>query len=154
MSAKTAGKKQKPLTPRQLKARKLILQGLPARIALREAKYSPKTADKDSKAVLEKLGIKELMEKQGLTDELTINTIKDAHTANKVISAVITGKEAKDAGGLTTDFVDVPDWSNRLKASELASKLKGHLMSDRIAVEVEHKGVVEVLHIPVKGQGW
>lgn len=133
--------KKRPLTIRQRKARKLILKGLPARVALRQAGYSPKNADKNSAEVLEKLGIQELMEKQGLTDELTINTIKDAHTANKTISAVVTGKEAKDAGGLTTDFVDVPDWSNRLKASELSMKLKGRL---REKADVEITGDIKI----------
>ncbi len=78
---------------------------------------------------------------------LKINTIKYDHAANKVISAVVTGKEDKDAGGLTTDFVDVPDWSNRLKASELSMKLKGRL---REKVDVEHGGAVEITFKVVK----
>ena len=145
----TLPKKQKKraLTIRQRKARRLILQGKPARVALREAGYSPKNADANANEVLEKLGIQELMEKQGLTDALTINTIKDAHLANKVISAVITGKEAKEAGGLTTDFIDAPDWSNRLKASELSMKLKGRL---REKVDLEHSGTVEITFRVVK----
>ena len=83
-----------------------------------------------------KLSIVDIMEKRGLTDEKIAETLKDAMEANKPISAV----SGRDAGEASMDFIDVPDGQARLKATELASKIKGHLKD-----KVEHSGQVGVI---------
>jgi len=101
--------------------------------ALKKAGYSETTARFHQQKTLQRLGIPELCEREGLTDKKIINTIKGGLDANKVISAV----GGKDANGGTVDFVDVPDWGNRLKASELAAKLKRILSDGRQEIEVK-----------------
>ena len=125
--------KQK-LSIRQQKAKREILKGTPARKALRIAGYSPKTADKDSKAVLAKLGIAELMEKRGLTDDRLLDVLADGLKANKVISANIINKSGDgmaDAHSTTKDFIDVEDHHTRHKYLETGLKLKGHLRDNK-----------------------
>lgn len=76
---------------------------------------------------LQKLTISQILDNAGLTDEKIGKTLNEAIEANKPIGAI----NSKDADSSTMDFIDVPDWQARLKATELASKIKGHL-KDRI----------------------
>jgi len=69
-----------------------------------------------------KTSMKDLMEIRGLSVYQLIDTVKDAMTANRVISAINTDKKA--TGG-TTDFIEVPDHTVRLKAVDIASKWLG-----------------------------
>ena len=82
---------------------------------------------------LAKLSIVDILDKAGVTDEKIAQTVLDGMEANKPISAVA-GKDASEA---SVDFIDVPDWTNRLKATELASKMKGHMKE-----KVEHSGSI------------
>lgn len=135
--AQTSPKKKRPLTIRQKKLVKELLKGKPARVAMRAAGYSPQSADGCAKQTIEKLGIAELCDRIGLTDEKIAATVLSAMDANKVISAtVIRGKPDSiadeqdgmaDANSMSKDFIDVPDWQARLKASEISLKVKGHL---------------------------
>lgn len=83
--------------------------------------------------ILRKLNISEVLDKAGVTDEKIAQTIFDGMEASKPISVV----GGKDAGEASMDFIDVPDTPSRLKAAELASKLKGHLKD-----KVEHGGSI------------
>jgi hypothetical protein len=58
-----------------------------------------------------------------IPESLVAQTHKEAFTANRTIS-VVSGKQAT---GSTTDFVDVPDWQTRMKATELGYKVRGKL---------------------------
>jgi len=121
------------LTERQRKARTLLLKGnCSVTKALKQAGYTETPARFHQKKTLQRLGIVELCEREGLTDRKIIHTIKGGLDANKVISAV----GGKDANGGTVDFVDVPDWGKRLKASELAAKLKRILSDGRQEIDV------------------
>lgn len=71
---------------------------------------------------LTKLDFPTILDNAGITDDFIAKTLRRGMKAKKTIS--ISGKEA-DAG--TNDFIDIPDWANRLKATELATKAKGHL---------------------------
>lgn len=79
-----------------------------------------------------KLSIEDELDKAGLTDGKIANTLNEATEAQKIVSSYNTNKES-NAG--TDDFIEIPDWQARLKAIELASKIKGHL-KDRL----EHNG--------------
>lgn len=68
---------------------------------------------------LRKLTIVEIMEKNGLTDEKITQTLND-------------GMEAQNNLGK-------PEWTARLKATELASKIKGHLKD-----KLDHSGKVDI----------
>lgn len=72
---------------------------------------------------LRKLTIVEIMEQNGLTDEKITKTLNDGMDATEID---ITGKE-------------VPVWTARLKATELASKIKGHLKD-----KLDHGGKVDI----------
>lgn len=87
---------------------------------------------------LGKLTITDILDKYGVTDEKIATTVKEGMEASKPISAV----GGKDASEASMDFIDVPDWANRLKATELASKMKGHLKD-----KIEHSGEVKVTPI-------
>ncbi len=88
-----------------------------------------------------KLSIVDIMEKRGLTDEKISDTLVEAMDANKTVRSSDPGVESSAE---SNDFIDIPDWQARLKATELASKIKGHLKD-----KVEHSGQVGV--IPILG---
>ena len=73
---------------------------------------------------LTKLDIVSIMEKRGLTDEKITDTLYEGMEANKTVRSADPNIES-DAE--SNDFIDIPDWQARLKATELASKIKGHL---------------------------
>jgi hypothetical protein len=73
---------------------------------------------------LAKLNYTEFLEEGGITDELLRKKIEEGMDANRVISAVNTGKQAT---GATADFIDVPDFAIRHKYLETALKLKKRL---------------------------
>lgn len=68
---------------------------------------------------LTKLDITEIMEKKGLTDE-------------KIVDTLLEGMEAENNLGK-------PEWTARLKATELSSKIKGHLKD-----KIDHGGKVDI----------
>lgn len=71
---------------------------------------------------LAKLDITEIMEEKGLTDEKIVDTLLD-------------GMEAENNLGK-------PEWTARLKATELSSKIKGHLKEKMV-----HEGEVKITEI-------
>lgn len=89
---------------------------------------------------LKKLDFPAILDRAGITDDFIAKTMKEGMEAIKPISAV----NGKDAGEASMDFIDVPDWQARLKATELATKAKGHLKD-----KIEHSG--EVKMVPILG---
>lgn len=87
---------------------------------------------------LAKLDFPSILDRAGITDDFIAKTMKEGMEASKPISAV----SGKDAGEASMDFIDVPDWQARLKATELATKAKGHLKD-----KIEHSGEVKVTPI-------
>lgn len=74
---------------------------------------------------------------QYLPDKDILQTIKEGLTADKVISAmVVSGSGMKDAHSMTKDFVDVPDWSNRLKAADISLRVKDLYPKEKIEVDI------------------
>lgn len=74
---------------------------------------------------LRKLNYEEFMEEAGITDKKLQDSIMEGLDANRVISAMNTGKQAS---GATADFIDVPDFAVRHKYLETALKLKKRLV--------------------------
>ena len=95
--------------------------GKPLGQIMREEGYSDNTAD-NPKNVTESKSWEILLDKY-IPESLVLETHKEAFDANRTIS-VVSGKQA--SGG-TTDFVDVPDWQTRMKATELGYKVRGKL---------------------------
>jgi len=90
--------------------------------AMREMKYTEATIN-NPKNVTETKSWEQLLDEY-LPEDLITKTHKEAFEANRTIS-VVSGKQA--SGG-TTDFVDVPDWQTRMKATELGYKVRGKLI--------------------------
>jgi len=82
-----------------------------------------KASAKNPKNVTESKSWEMLMDEY-IPESLIAETHKEAFKANRTIS-VVSGKQA--TGG-TTDFVDVPDWQTRMKATELGYKIRGKLV--------------------------
>lgn len=118
--------------PKTLKEKRFLKKYLEIGNATEAASQVYDVVDRNSakalaSQVLAKLTITDVLDKIGVTDEKIAQTVMDGMEANKPISAV-SGKDASEA---SVDFIDVPDWTARLKATELASKMKGHL-KDRV----------------------
>jgi len=73
-------------------------------------------------------------ERLGATDRQLVSNLIDGTKANKVVSARITDK---DANVDTDDFIDVPDWTNRLKANEILLKIKNRFPKENnVAIQI------------------
>lgn len=98
--------------------------------AMREVGYSEASVSKPSEVTNSK-GWQELMDKY-LPDDKVLATHEAGLEATKVVSAVIVGKDANDK---TNDFIDVPDYPTRLKAVELAYKVKKKIGNESVGAE-------------------
>lgn len=113
------------LVTRRQKYRFYRLNGYNMRAAALNAGYSKATADRARQAGLEKTEtVAQWLERIGVTQKSLAEYLRAGLDANKVISAVVTGKDADEK---TNDFIDVPDWQSRHKYLETALKLKGAL---------------------------
>lgn len=90
---------------------------------------------------LSKLDYSSFMEEAGITDVLIQQKIMEGLDANRVISAMNTGKQAT---GATADFIDVPDYAIRHKYLETVLKLKKRL-------GVENQTNIQVNVTPILG---
>jgi len=110
--------------------------GKPLGQIMREEGYSDNTAD-NPKNVTESKSWGVLLDKY-IPESLVLETHKEAFEANRTISVV----NGRQASGGTTDFVDVPDWQTRMKATELGYKVRGKL-TDKAEVKLTGlKGLV------------
>ena len=79
-----------------------------------------------------KLDFVTILDNAGVTDDFIAKTIRKGMKAKRTVSS---NNPSKDADNNTNDFIDVPDWTSRLKATELATKAKGHL-KDKINMDL------------------
>lgn len=97
---------------------------------------------------LQKLDFADLMEEGGITDTKLNKVLDEGLEANRVISAMNTGKQAT---GATADFIDVPDHAVRHKYLETALKLKKRL-KDRVDLTTNDKElptpIVQIKNVP------
>ena len=104
--------------------------------AMLDVGYDPTTAKNPSNLTNSKAW-PELMEKY-LPDDKVLLVHQEGLEANKVISAKIVGK---DADGNTDDFIEVPDHPTRLKAVELAYKVKNKFGA---AIQILNQGEMDI----------
>lgn len=121
----------------KLAAKKVVENGGNVSRAMIEAGYSPATA-KSPQKLTESKGWEELMEKY-LPDDKVLQAHQAGLEATKVVSAIIVGK---DANSKTTDFIDVPDHPTRMKAVELAYKVKKKIGNDGTGVAVQVNTII------------
>lgn len=105
--------------------------------AMREAGYAEATA-KNPKNLTESKSWEQMMDEYFPDDKLN-KVLQEGLEANRVISAVVTGKEAD---GRSTDFIDVPDHAVRHKFLDTALKLKKKFPAEKH--EVENTGEITV----------
>jgi hypothetical protein len=84
------------------------------------------------------------MHAAGISEASLAEKIKEGLNATRVIVA--------SENGIITDEKYYKDYAVQHKYLDTAHKLRADYPSERL--EVEHTGQVEVLHIPIKGQGW
>lgn len=127
----------KPAKKLTLKQRKLIkarAEGKTLQQAGEIAGFSPKSAEVQACMEMKKPEVSEAWERllnRICPDDLLANTYLDCIQATKVISANViapNGEGMADAHSMTKDFIDVPDFPTRLKASDSVAKLKGYLI--------------------------
>ena len=109
------------MTLKQKAVAKQIVEnhGMPISKAMINAGYDLDTA-KNPKNLTESKGWAELMDKY-LPDDLVLNTHKAGFTAMKQLSV----RGGKDANAESDDFIEVEDHPTRLKAVEMAYRVKG-----------------------------
>lgn len=112
-------------TAKQAKALELIRQGEKPTVAMRQAGYTPKTAEAPSQNLLRSAGAQTILEqyraeyvKQGIIPEYYITRVKDLIEANKIHSSH------------TEPDREVPDWNARAKGLEIFRKDIGLDQSD------------------------
>lgn len=102
--------------------------GKPISKAMLDAGYDP-TSAKNPSNLTDSKGWAELMEKY-LPDELVLDTHKGGLTAMKQLSV----RGGKDANAESDDFIEVEDHPTRLKAVELAYKVKGKFIENKVQI--------------------
>lgn len=106
--------------------------GKPLGEAMLEAGYSKSTSETPQN-LTQTNGWQELMEKH-MPDSKLQQVIEEGLEANRIISAVNTGKQAS---GATADFVEVPDHAVRHKFVETALKLKDKFPETKSKIQIE-----------------
>ena len=81
------------------------------------------------------------MEKDGISDAYLAQKLRELIEGTKVISANVfapgSTTDLADAGGMTRDFVEVPDNVALGKGLEIACKIKGHFAPDKHDVNLK-----------------
>jgi len=129
-------------TRQQLYKKNRIL-GMNCYNAARAAGYSESTAKSRTKELEARVCIVDALERKGLTDNVLIDKLTELLNATKVVGYLHNYKKSEKVGiekcspdeVISNEFVDVPDWTARGKALELALKLK-----DLLREKVEHSG--------------
>jgi hypothetical protein len=144
---------------RRKKIIKGIITGKTNRQAGIDSGLSPKTAAAQVTAILKEpetqLNLRTAMEKLGMDDSFFALQLHDLVLGTKIISAMFiapgSGTDLKDAGSMTKDFIEVPDFAAKAKGIELAYKLTGR-MTDKHDVNVKPSITVVVRKFSPRGQ--
>lgn len=107
--------------------------------AMIKADYALSTASKRQACLSKDEEFMALLDKE-LSDDKVVRTHQEALEATKPISARVTNK---DADIDTQDFIEVPDWQARVKAVDLAYKVKGKLI-ERKELTGKDGGKIEI----------
>ncbi len=121
---------------RQQLYKKFRIDGCSKYSAARKAGYSHNSAIAAGRNIEKRINMDQCLELVGLTDRALAKHAVDGMAANKVVSAVIVGKDATDK---TDDFIDVPDWGVRHRYFDTILKLRGKLKNGHsIEVKVDN----------------
>jgi hypothetical protein len=134
---KAPGKKQR-MSVRERKFFKHVAEGMSAQEAARKAGYAESFCKTKAYVKVSDGKFTEVLDKAGVTDEKIAETVLNGLDADKVISANVhspTGEGMADAHGTTKDFIEVPDHPTRLKAADMAAKMKDHYPKEKTPLE-------------------
>lgn len=114
--------------------------------AARSAGYAHNTAIKACNNLEPKIKIEDYLERAGLTDKALAAFLFELFSANKVVGYLHAYKKGEKGRieeispdeKISNEFLEVPDYMIRLKASELVLKIKGYLKD-----KIEHSGKIE-----------
>jgi phage FluMu gp28-like protein len=131
-------KKTKPRTRRQ----KAFIEALPTAKSMSDAarKAGYKDPGQSGWENKKKLEISDDLESVGLTNRQIAQNIMDATKAMKKIGAQVIVKDGKRPGRQEreVEYIEMEDWPSRLKANEIAIRLKDLNPSEK--KEVKHSG--------------
>lgn len=127
-------------TLKQRKVAKLLSEniGMPIGQAMREAGYSQSTSE--TPGSLTKTETWQQLLERMVPDSKISQVLQEGLEANRVISAINTGKEAS---GATTDFIEVPDHAIRHKFLETAAKMKAKFPASEHKVDTTIEVVIK-----------
>ena len=122
-----------------------ILAGKPLQQAGIDAGLSPKTAASQVTQILAEPKTQDALlaafEKRGMGDDYAADHHKQLIEATKVISANVfvpgSSTDLADAGSMTKDFVEVPDFQSKAKGLEMLYKLRGKFATEKHDVNVK-----------------
>ncbi len=97
-----------------------------------------------------KAAIQQLMDKKGITWGRIADKLSEGLDAKKVVSAIITGK---DADSRTDDFIEVPDYATQHKFMDSAIKIREKLDGLEKKDEEAAKSLTEMIVIRSLEQG-
>jgi hypothetical protein len=129
--------------------RKKIIKDILAGKSLQEsgiaAGFSPKTAAQQVSQTLRNPLVQDAllaaMEKIGMDDAYQADHHKQLIEATKVIAANVfvpgSSTDLADAGSMTKDFVEVPDFQSKAKGLEMLYKLRGKFAAEKHDVNVK-----------------
>jgi len=138
--------KKKKFSARQQKYKQNILMGMSKYNAAKAAGYSEATARSHTKQLDERVAMPDVLEQQGLTDQILTQKLMQLMNATKVIGYLHQYKKVEKGGVekiqpdevVSNEFIDIPDWTARAKGLEIALKLKG-LLKDKVDHQVDVK---------------
>jgi hypothetical protein len=123
-----------------------------------EAGLSPKTAQSQVSQILNNPKTQDAllaaMAARGMDDDYLAEQHKRLIEATKVISAIVIapgGSDLTDAGSMTKDFIEVPDYSAMARGLDLAYRLRG-LYRDRTEVDLRQPVQIVIKKFCSRGQ--
>ena len=92
------------------------------------------------------MGILEVLDQAGLTDKRLAAFLEEVMAATKVVGYIHQYKKGDNGKierigpdeAISNEFIEVPDFYIRIKAAELALKMRGHLKE-----KIEHSGEIK-----------
>ena len=129
-----------------------LLDGKSTLQAGTEAGLSPKTADSQVSQILSNPKTQncllEAMERRGMGDDYLAEHHRMLIEGTKVISANIIvpggGTDLKDAGSMTKDFIEVPDFQAKAKGLDMAYKLQGRYI-EKQEIDIKQAVIIEIV---------
>jgi len=142
-------KKKRALTLRERRFIKALPTSKSISEAMRKAGYSDSVidrglADSPFRKTQVLTAMQEALEKAGISDEKLAQKIKEGLDCEKVVTAT--------EKGIITDEKAFPDFATQHRYLDTALTLRSDYPNEKL--EVEHTGLIEVFHIPLKDQNW